>query len=98
MAVTQLAPIAPEKWTPYDEFNVVIPRETFPAEGDDSPRSAGYCEQLRVDGLQSHAQPVLIRNHVCRAGGGRGRTKRICTRIISITTCIPRCTPWSVSW
>jgi len=33
MAVTQLAPIAPEKWTPYDEFNVVIPRETFPAEG-----------------------------------------------------------------
>src|SRR6516225_10035331 len=33
MAVTQLAPVAADKLTPYDEFNTVISKETFPASG-----------------------------------------------------------------
>ncbi|HXY24612.1 MAG TPA: glutamate decarboxylase [Candidatus Acidoferrum sp.] len=39
MAVTQLAPIAAEKATPYDEFNAVISKDTFPAAGM-TPRAA----------------------------------------------------------
>src|SRR6516165_7475816 len=33
MGAPKLAPVSPEKVTPYDEFNMPIPRETFPAEG-----------------------------------------------------------------
>src|SRR6516164_3132696 len=33
MGAPKLAPVSPEKVTPYDEFNMPIPRETFPSEG-----------------------------------------------------------------
>ena len=33
MAKPEVAPLSPAKSTAYDEYNIVIPRETFPAEG-----------------------------------------------------------------
>lgn len=39
MATAQAGRIAPPEPTAYDEFNIVIPRETFPAEGM-APRAA----------------------------------------------------------
>ena len=97
MAVTQLAPIAPEKWTPYDEFNVVIPRETFPAEG----MTARAAQAIVNSFAWTDSNPMLnlssfVTTYAKPEAVEVARTHMYKNYIDH--DMYPKCTPWSVSW
>jgi len=59
MAVTQVAPVAQEKSTPYDEFNTIISKETFPATGMTADsQGVGAFVELGVPTVLAHCESL----------------------------------------
>ena len=61
MPQLQDALATPDKLTAFDEFNMTIPRDIFPA--------TGMAARAALDGRQPDAEPVRLRDDLRRAGG-----------------------------